>query len=122
MDVNESEKIIATCRDTMLTALEKIGGQSLICSWTRHDGSTVKLSLTIRESDQKPLLTASAIWTMRRWRGGWCPMCWMFLQMVDRARTMSGTGWSCRRAFFGTEEVETWIKPILSSSLPHWNP
>lgn len=52
MDVNESEKIIATCRDTMLTALEKIGGQSLICSWTRHDGSTVKLSLTIRESDQ----------------------------------------------------------------------
>jgi hypothetical protein len=52
MDVNESEKIIATCRDTMLTALEKIGGQSLICSWTRHDGSTVKLSLTIRESNQ----------------------------------------------------------------------
>ena len=52
MDVNESEKIIATCRDTMLTALEKVGGQSLICSWTRHDGSTVKLSLTIRESDQ----------------------------------------------------------------------
>lgn len=51
MDVNESEKIIATCRDTMLTALEKIGGQSLICSWTRHDGSTVKLSLTIRESN-----------------------------------------------------------------------
>lgn len=67
------------------------------------------------------LLTASATWTMRRWRGDWCPMCWMFLQMVDRARTMSGTGWSCRRAFFGTEEVETWIKPILSSSLPHWN-
>lgn len=30
MDVNESEKIIATCRDTMLTALEKVGGQSLI--------------------------------------------------------------------------------------------
>ena len=52
MDVNESEKIIATCRDTMLSALEKVGGQSLICSWTRQDGSTVKLSLTIRESDQ----------------------------------------------------------------------
>lgn len=52
MDVNESEKIIATCRDTMLTALERIGGQSLICSWTRRDGSVVKLTLEIRTSDQ----------------------------------------------------------------------
>lgn len=50
--MDESEKIIATCRDMMLTILEKIGSQSLICSWTRRDGSTVKLSLTIRESDQ----------------------------------------------------------------------
>lgn len=55
MDVNESEKIIATCRDTMLTALEKVGGQSLICSWTRHDGSTVKLSLTIRDMDDEEM-------------------------------------------------------------------
>lgn len=52
MDVNESENVIATCRDTMLTMLEKFGGQSLILSWTRHDGSTVKLALAIRENDQ----------------------------------------------------------------------
>ena len=50
--MERAEAIIAACRDTMLTTLEKIGGQSLICSWTRQDGSTVKLSLTIRESDQ----------------------------------------------------------------------
>lgn len=50
--MSNTEEVIATCRDTMFTALEKFGGQSLICSWTRHDGSTVKLSLTIRESDQ----------------------------------------------------------------------
>lgn len=50
--MERAEAIIAACRDTMLTTLEKIGSQSLICSWTRQDGSTVKLSLTIRESDQ----------------------------------------------------------------------
>lgn len=50
--MNNTEEVIATCRDTMLTALEKIGGQSLICSWTRRDGSVVKLTLEIRTSDQ----------------------------------------------------------------------
>ena len=50
--MSNTEEAIATCRDTMLTALEKIGGQSLICSWTRRDGSVVKLSLEIRTSDQ----------------------------------------------------------------------
>lgn len=50
--MSDMEEVIATCRDTMLTALEKIGGQSLICSWTRQDGSVVKLMLEIRTSDQ----------------------------------------------------------------------
>ena len=50
--MSNTEEVIATCRDTMLTALEKIGGQSLICSWTRRDGSVVKLALEIRTSDQ----------------------------------------------------------------------
>lgn len=122
MDVNKSEKIIATCRDTMLTALEKIGGQSLICSWTRHDGSTVKLSLTIRESNQNTVADCIRDMNDEEMARRLVPNVLDVLQMVDRARTMSGTGWSCRRAFFGTEEVETWIKPILSSSLPHWNP
>ena len=43
--MERAETIIAACRDTMLTTLEKIGGQSLICSWTRQDGSVVKLAL-----------------------------------------------------------------------------
>ena len=50
--MSDMEEVIATCRDTMLTALEKIGGQSLLCSWTRQDGSVVKLMLEIRTSDQ----------------------------------------------------------------------
>lgn len=50
--MSDMEEVIATCHDTMLTALEKIGGQSLICSWTRQDGSVVKLMLEIRTSDQ----------------------------------------------------------------------
>ncbi len=45
--MSDMEEVIATCRDTMLTALEKIGGQSLICSWTRRDGTVVRLSLKI---------------------------------------------------------------------------
>ena len=39
--MERAETIIAACRDTMLTTLEKIGGQSRICSWTRQDGSVV---------------------------------------------------------------------------------
>lgn len=50
--MSDTKEVIATCRDTMLTVLEKIGGQSLICSWTRRDGSVVKLMLEIRTSDQ----------------------------------------------------------------------
>lgn len=50
--MSDTKEAIATCRDTMLTALEKFGGQSLICSWTRRDGSVVKLTLEIRTSDQ----------------------------------------------------------------------
>lgn len=50
--MSDTKEVIATCIDTMLTALEKIGGQSLICSWTRRDGSVVKLMLEIRTSDQ----------------------------------------------------------------------
>lgn len=45
--MERAEAIIAACRDTMLTTLEKIGGQSLICSWTRRDGTVVRLSLKI---------------------------------------------------------------------------
>ncbi len=50
--MSDTKEVITTCCDTMLHALEKIGGQSLICSWTRQDGSVVKLMLEIRTSDQ----------------------------------------------------------------------
>lgn len=50
--MSDTKEVIATCCDTMLTTLEKLGGQSLICSWTRRDGSVVKLALEIRTSDQ----------------------------------------------------------------------
>lgn len=56
--MERTEAIIAACRDTMLTTLEKIGGQSLICSWTRQDGSVVKLALEIRTSDQTTIADA----------------------------------------------------------------
>lgn len=56
--MSDMEEVIATCRDTMLTALEKIGGQSLICSWTRRDGTVVRLSLKIMPHNEDTIADA----------------------------------------------------------------
>lgn len=56
--MSDMEEVIATCRDTMLTALKKIGGQSLICSWTRRDGTVVRLSLKIMPHNEDTIADA----------------------------------------------------------------
>lgn len=56
--MSDMEEVVATCRDTMLTALEKIGGQSLICSWTRRDGTVVRLSLKIMPHNEDTIADA----------------------------------------------------------------
>ena len=56
--MERAEAIIAACRDTMLTTLEKIGGQSLICSWTRRDGTVVRLSLKIMPHNEDTIADA----------------------------------------------------------------
>lgn len=57
-EMSDPKEVIATCRDTMLTALEKIGGQSLICSWTRRDGTVVRLSLKIMPHNEDTIADA----------------------------------------------------------------
>lgn len=56
--MERDEAIIAACRDTMLTTLEKIGCQSLICSWTRRDGTVVRLSLKIMPHNEDTIADA----------------------------------------------------------------
>lgn len=56
--MERAEAIIAACRDTMLTTLEKIGGQSLICSWTRRDDTVVRLSLKIMPHNEDTIADA----------------------------------------------------------------
>ena len=56
--MERAEAIIAAGRDTMLTTLEKIGGQSLICSWTRRDGTVVRLSLKIMPHSEDTIADA----------------------------------------------------------------
>lgn len=51
-------KILEEARDTMLTTLEKIGGQSLICSWTRRDGTVVRLSMKIMPHNEDTIADA----------------------------------------------------------------
>lgn len=51
-------KILKEARDTMLTTLEKIGGQSLICSWTRRDGTVVRLSMKIMPHNEDTIADA----------------------------------------------------------------
>lgn len=56
--MSDMEEVIATCRDTMLTALEEIGGQSLICLWTRRDGTVVRLPLKIMPHNEDTIADA----------------------------------------------------------------
>lgn len=51
-------KILEEARDTMLTTLEKIGGQSIICSWTRRDDTVVRLSLKIMPHNEDTIADA----------------------------------------------------------------
>lgn len=51
------ENLIRTVRDMLLTSCEKMGAQSIEHCWTRHDGTEVKLTLTIHpagEKEEKP--------------------------------------------------------------------
>ena len=47
------EQLIATVRDMLLTSCEQMGAQSIEHCWTRHDGTDVKLSLTIHPAGEK---------------------------------------------------------------------
>ena len=47
------EQLIATVRDMLLTSCEKMGAQSIEHCWTRHDGTEVKLGLSIHTADEK---------------------------------------------------------------------
>ena len=51
-------KILEEARDTMLTTLEKFGGQSLIYSWTRRDGTVVRLSMKIMPHNEDTITDA----------------------------------------------------------------
>lgn len=51
-------KILEEARDTMLTTLEKFGGQSLIYSWTRRDGTVVRLSMKIMPHNEDTIADA----------------------------------------------------------------
>lgn len=51
-------KILEEARDTMLNTLEEIGGQSLICSWTRRDGTVVRLSMKIMPHNEDTIADA----------------------------------------------------------------
>jgi hypothetical protein len=51
-------KILEEARDTMLTTLEKFGGQSLICSWTRRDGTVARLSMKIMPHNEDTIADA----------------------------------------------------------------
>lgn len=51
------EHLIATVRDMLLTSCEQIGAQSIEHCWTRHDGTNVKLALSIHpagEEEEEP--------------------------------------------------------------------
>lgn len=47
------EQLIVTVRDMLLTSCEKMGAQSIEHCWTRHDGTEVKLGLSIHPADEK---------------------------------------------------------------------
>lgn len=47
------EQLIATVRDMLLTSCEQMGAQSIEHCWTRHDGTEVKLGLSIYLADEK---------------------------------------------------------------------
>ena len=47
------EQLIATVRDMLLTSCEQMGAQSIEHCWTRHDGTEVKLGLSIYPADEK---------------------------------------------------------------------
>lgn len=47
------EQLIATVRDMLLTSCEQMGAQSIEHCWTRHDGTEVKLGLSIHPADEK---------------------------------------------------------------------
>ena len=47
------EQLIATVRDMLLASCEKMGAQSIEHCWTRHDGTEVKMGLTIHPVGEK---------------------------------------------------------------------
>ena len=51
-------KILEEARDTMLTACEKLGCAGIISSWTRRDGTVVRLSLKIMPHNEDTIADA----------------------------------------------------------------
>ena len=60
------EQLIATVRDMLLTSCEKIGAQSIEHCWTRHDGTEVKLGLSIHPADEKEEEPEDELYTYAR--------------------------------------------------------
>lgn len=51
-------KVLEAARDTMLTACEKLGCAGIINSWTRRDGTVVKLTLKIYPNGETTIADA----------------------------------------------------------------
>lgn len=51
-------KILEEARDTMLTACEKLGCAGIISSWTRRDGTVIRLSLKIMPHNEDTIADA----------------------------------------------------------------
>lgn len=111
--MERAETIIAACRDTMLTTLEKIGGQSLICSWTRQDGSVVKLALEIRTSDQTTIGDTIRDMDDEEMARKLVPAVLALCDDGARPKIPSATGWNARKAI-SRSEIQTQLhKPLL---------
>lgn len=112
--MERAEAIIAACRDTMLTTLEKIGGQSLICSWTRQDGSVVKLALEIRTSDQTTIGDAIRDMDDEEMARKLVPAVLALVRTTARRPKIPfATGWNARKAI-SRPEIQTQLhKPLL---------
>lgn len=60
------ENLIRTVRDMLLTSCEKMGAQSIEHCWTRHDGTEVKLALSIHPAGEKEEKPEDELYTYAR--------------------------------------------------------
>lgn len=60
------ENLIRTVRDMLLNSCEKMGAQSIEHCWTRHDGTEVKLALSIHPASEKEEKPEDELYTYAR--------------------------------------------------------